>query len=198
MEIAAVVGLGNPGGEYAGSRHNVGFRVVDALAARWRLAHWERRFASLVARRSGHRPVWLAKPQTFMNLSGEAVAALCRGADIQPHQCLVVVDDVDLPLGQLRLRGRGGSGTHNGLRSVVEAVGEDFPRLRLGVRGADTWADLAAYVLGPFHPEEAPVAEEMISRAGACVEAVLFEGLPRAANRFNAPRAPSDDTAEET
>lgn len=189
MELAAVVGLGNPGARYAATRHNVGFMVVDELAARFRIPRFEPRFFSLVAFRPGSRPLWLVKPQTFMNLSGQAVAALCRQEDISPSQVLVVVDDVDLPLGQLRLRPRGGPGTHNGLRSVVEAIGEGFPRLRLGVRGAKSWQDLAAYVLEPFDPEEQPLVELMVRRAADCVEVALHEGVGRAATRFNARKA---------
>lgn len=194
MDLGAIVGLGNPGSEYSETRHNVGFRVVDALAGRWRLANWHRRFSSLVARRGGARPLWLVKPQTFMNLSGAAVAALCRGVSLQPGQVLVVVDDVDLPLGVLRLRARGGPGTHNGLRSVVDSVGEGFPRLRLGVRGESPRSDLADYVLSPFEPAEMAAATAMVARACECIEVVLHEGLARAAARFNA--APSGAGAE--
>ena len=186
MELAAVVGLGNPGERYASTRHNVGFMVVDELAARFRITRFEPRFFSLAAYRPGSRPLWLVKPQTFMNLSGKAVAALSRQENLAPSQVLVVVDDVDLPLGQLRLRPRGGPGTHNGLRSVVEALGEGFPRLRLGVRGARAWQDLAAYVLEPFDPEEQQLAAAMVRRAADCVEAALYEGIARAASRFNA------------
>lgn len=187
MELAAIVGLGNPGAEYADTRHNVGFRVADALAGRWRAADWRHRFGSLVARRGGARPVWLVKPQTFMNLSGRAVAALCRGVGLEPGQVLVVVDDVDLPLGSLRLRAGGGAGTHNGLRSVVDSVGEGFPRLRLGVRGGSAWRDLADYVLSPFEDGEWEEVAAMVGRACECVETALHEGLGRAASGFNAP-----------
>src|SRR5512135_2629962 len=127
MEIAALVGLGNPGAEYASSRHNAGFLVIDEIARRWRLADWRTRYRSRVARRPGGRPTLLVKPQTFMNLSGEAFALVCAGEKLETAQCLVLVDDVELPVGQLRLRERGGPGTHNGLRSIVEAVGEEFP-----------------------------------------------------------------------
>lgn len=189
LDIGAIVGLGNPGEAYADTRHNVGFRVVDALADRWRVGDWERRYLSLLARRRGARPLWLVKPQTFMNLSGRAVAALCRGENLAAGQVLVVVDDVDLPLGVVRLRARGGPGTHNGLRSLVEEIGEGFPRLRLGVRGQAPWQDLADYVLSPFAPAEQEAVESMVVRACACVEAVLHEGFARAASRFNSPTA---------
>lgn len=183
--IRAVVGLGNPGSGYVESRHNVGFKVVEALAFRWRVPRFKHRHAALISRRSGARPVLLALPQTFMNLSGEAVSAISRREDIDPAECLVVVDDVDLPLGELRLRQRGGPGSHNGLRSVVAAIGEGFPRLRLGIRGIEPWADLADYVLAPFEEDEREVVEAMVLRAVECVEQAIYAGLARAANRFN-------------
>jgi PTH1 family peptidyl-tRNA hydrolase len=197
MEVAAIIGLGNPGPEYAETRHNVGFRVIDELARRWRVGTWSRRHRCLVGRRSGGRGVWLVKPQSFMNLSGEAVAAFCAGEGADPRECLIVVDDVDLPLGRLRLRSRGGSGTHNGLRSVVASVGEEFPRLRLGVKGNQAWGDLADYVLAPFDAEERDAVEEMLARAADCVEMAVRNGLERAASLFNRgePEAEGDPTS---
>lgn len=185
MAISAVIGLGNPGTEYEKTRHNVGFRVVDELARRWRVASWERRYQALVGQRSGSRPTLLVKPQTFMNLSGDAVARLCRGTGLTPAECLVVLDDVELPLGQLRVRERGGAGTHNGLRSISAAIGDGFPRLRLGVCGAEPWRDLADYVLAEFGSDEAVEAGDMVLRAAACVEMALHAGLARAATHFN-------------
>lgn len=190
MEIEAVVGLGNPGPEYARSRHNIGFRVVDELARRWRASNFAHRYRALIARRAGGQPLLLVKPQTFMNLSGEALRLLCNGESIVPGQCLVVVDDVELPLGQLRLRQSGGAGTHNGLRSIVEQVGEGFPRLRIGVAGVSPWRDLADYVLAPFEPAEADAVEASVVRAADCVEMALHAGLARAATRFNQSVAP--------
>jgi len=185
MDIAAVVGLGNPGAEYESTRHNLGFRVVDELARRWRVATWRARYHAKVARRAGGRPTWLVKPQTFMNLSAEAVVAFCAGEGIEASTCLVVVDDVELPLGQLRLRESGGPGTHNGLRSLVDAVGEGFARVRLGIRGEHLWEDLADYVLARFDPEEEPLVAAMVERAADCVETALRVGLARAATQFN-------------
>lgn len=193
MEIAAVFGLGNPGPEYARSRHNIGFRVVDELARRWRAGEFAHRYRALIARRGGGRPLLLVKPQTFMNLSGDALRLLCDGESLVPDQCLVVVDDVELPLGQLRLRQAGGAGTHNGLRSLVERVGENFPRLRIGVAGESPWRDLAEYVLAPFEPSEAEVVEESVVRAADCVEMALHAGLARAATRFNRSAAPTPE-----
>lgn len=191
MDIAAVVGLGNPGAEYALTRHNVGFLVVDEMARRWRLATWRSRYHAKVARRSGGRPTLLVKPQTFMNLSGDSLALFTAGEELAPGQCLVVVDDVDMPLGQLRLREQGGPGTHNGLRSIVDAIGEDFPRLRLGIRGEHPWDDLAEYVLAEFEPEEREAATAMVKRAADCIEASLRLGIARAATQFNQATAAS-------
>ena len=189
MTIAAVIGLGNPGAEYAATRHNVGFRVVDELAGRHAAGQWRSRYRSEVRGTRGEPAVLLVKPRTFMNLSGFAVAALCAGEALEAGSCLVVVDDVELPLGVLRLRARGGSGTHNGLRSVTTAVGEGFPRLRLGIRGEEPFGDLADYVLAPFEAGEEALAEAMVRRAADCVEAVLTEGVERAASAFNGPAA---------
>jgi PTH1 family peptidyl-tRNA hydrolase len=193
MDVAAVVGLGNPGAEYAATRHNVGFAAVDEMARRWRMDRWRNRYHAKVARRSGGRPTWLVKPQTFMNLSGEAVVLFCEGEEIDSRQCLVLVDDVELPLGQLRLRQRGGPGTHNGLRSVVDALGEGFPRLRMGICGEHPWDDLAEYVLAPFEKDEREAVAAMVKRAADCVEAVLRLGVPGAATQFNQAVATTPD-----
>jgi len=185
MAIELVVGLGNPGDAYATTRHNVGFRVVDRVARLLRAGEWRRELRSELTATGRGRRVWLAKPRTFMNLSGNAVSELLAGLQLGPGQCLIVVDDVDLPLGRMRLRRSGGAGTHNGLRDVVAQVGTDFPRLRLGVRGDTLWEDLAEYVLAPFDTEELPAAEEMIKLAADAVSVSVFEGLQQAMNRFN-------------
>lgn len=193
MGIAAVTGLGNPGSEYADTRHNVGFMVVDELARRWRVSSFSRRHHALIARRSGGLAVWLVKPQTFMNLSGDAVRSFCAAEEIPFSQCLIVVDDIDLVLGQLRLKQCGGAGTHKGLRSLVERVGESFPRLRLGIRGERLDGDLADYVLAPFERGETGAVTNMIVRAADCVEMALRLGLPRAATQFNqGPESPPE------
>lgn len=196
MDIAAVIGLGNPGDVYAATRHNVGFLVIDELARRWRITTWRRAFASRAARRAGARPTWLLKPQTFMNCSGEALAALLAREDLFVGQCLVVVDDVELPVGQLRLRTRGGPGTHNGLRSIAELIGDGYPRLRLGIRGEHPWHDLAEYVLARFESTEEPAVHTMVTRAADCVEMALRVGLARTATEFNRA-ATSLDAADE-
>lgn len=195
MDIAAVVGLGNPGREYETTRHNVGFRVADALAARWRTPVWRLGRHVLSTRRGGSRPLWLVKPQDYMNLSGPAVAAFATAESFEPGELLVVVDDVELPLGQLRLRASGGAGTHNGLRSLVDELGEGFPRLRLGIRGERPWQDLADYVLAPFEPSEQDAVQQMTTDAVACIEMAVRVGIARAASHFNrAPEPPEPAT----
>jgi peptidyl-tRNA hydrolase, PTH1 family len=183
--MKAIVGLGNPGGEYAGTRHNVGFDVIDEVARRWgaKLKAWKSVAALAVVPTHG---VVLAEPTTFMNLSGEAVQRISDFYDIQPSEVLVVVDDVNLPLGRLRLRAAGSAGGHNGLRSVIQHMGPAFARLRIGVgRGDPAW-DLADHVLARFEREERPAVEEAIGRAADAAELFVAEGIDPAMNRFNA------------
>lgn len=191
-----IVGLGNPGREYRETRHNVGFMVVDALARRhgldWSMAPAQvpdaqiaKRFPSPAAGAAAE-PVLLAKPLTYMNRSGDAVAALGRYFDIAPADMLVVVDDVDLPFARLRARARGSAGTHNGLRSLVQRLGtHDFPRLRLGVGRGDTRRDLADHVLAGFEPAERRQLEEFIDRAADAAEMFAVHGIGRVMNTYN-------------
>lgn len=189
--IELVVGLGNPGERYAATRHNMGFLVVDALAGRLGAAPWSRRsLCELTSAPLGAR-LLLAKPLSYMNRSGAAVAWLLDHLDLTPPQMLVVVDDVDLSLGSLRLRRSGGPGTHNGLRDVCDRVGSSFPRLRLGVRGGAGWQDLADYVTSPFDDDERPVVEQLVSRAAEALEACVRDGLARAMSLYNRS-VPSD------
>ncbi len=192
MPVELVVGLGNPGPEYEATRHNLGFRVVDELALRRLAGRWQRRGNSLLAAATRGRAVLLAKPRTFMNRSGVAVLSLCTSLGLAPAEVLVVADDVDLPLGRLRLRAGGGPGTHNGLRDVVAAIGTGFPRLRVGVRGDEPWQDLADYVLSPFAVDEEERAAAAVARAVAAVEQVVEEGLEPAMNRCNRADGASD------
>lgn len=186
-----VVGLGNPGRQYAGSRHNIGFAVLEALAekggvffrSKWRLSA---EVAELAVGETGK--VVLAKPRTFMNRSGSAVGALLKWLKLAPQQLLVVVDDADLPLGQIRLRSAGGSGGHNGLRSIIEALGgaEDFARLRVGIgRSGGPGEDLTGHVLGRFAPQERELVAQTLATAVDAVDCCLREGLTEAMNQFN-------------
>jgi PTH1 family peptidyl-tRNA hydrolase len=198
-----VVGLGNPGREYAGHRHNIGFRVVDALARAHGVAFARRKGAKArVAEarrpedRASDRLILFVKPQTFMNLSGQAVVRLSRAHAIPPERILVVYDDLDLPLGRLRLRPEGGSGGHKGMRSIIDALGtQAFPRLRVGIDRPPTGVDPTEYVLRPFFREEQVLVAEVVERAAAAVECWLEEGILAAMDRFNRP-VPGVETLE--
>ncbi len=182
-----MVGLGNPGSRYRATRHNIGFRVVDTVAAgrrvRWRRFGWFRPLAWVAE----DNPVILVKPQTFMNRSGLAAAALCKRHRIAPHRVVAVHDDADLELGRLQLKRSGGSGGHNGLRSLSAALaGGDFPRVRLGVRGAGRdGADLAEYLLSPFDHDELDRVDELVKNAAQAVMTILEDDIESAMNRFN-------------
>ena len=192
-----IAGLGNPGPEYAGTRHNIGFVLVERLAARWRAA-WtlERKFQARLARaeRDG-RKVILGQPQTFMNDSGEAVAAVARFYQLPAGRILIVVDDADLPLGQLRLRPEGSSGGHHGLESIEQQLGtRAYPRLRLGIgRRAEDQREITGHVLGRFEAAERKTMEEVLDRALQQVECWLGDGISEAMNKFNgAVTAPAE------
>jgi peptidyl-tRNA hydrolase, PTH1 family len=183
-----IVGLGNPGAEYEKTRHNAGFALVERLAERWR-ADWanERRFNARLARagRAGVR-VLLCQPQTFMNLSGEAVGAVMKFYQLPLAGLLVVVDDADLPLGEIRLRAGGGSGGHHGLESVEQHLGTDeFARLRLGIGRADGAREITDHVLGRFDAAEAALMKKVLDRAAGQVECWLADGIEKAMNQFN-------------
>jgi PTH1 family peptidyl-tRNA hydrolase len=182
-----IAGLGNPGRQYAGTRHNVGFEVIDELTRRHRVnleaAPVDAVFGKW--RRDGE-VVLLVKPLTFMNLSGEAVGGLMRYFKMDAGDVLVVTDDVNLPLGRLRLRGTGSEGGHNGLRSIAQHLGTmDYSRLRVGVGRGDTQRDLADHVLAMFTPQEQPEVEHAVTRAAEAVESWVTDGLAKTMNVFN-------------
>jgi PTH1 family peptidyl-tRNA hydrolase len=182
-----VVGLGNPGREYAGTRHNVGFRVVDGLAAAHGIALRTRRLKAVYGvGEIGAQRVCLAKPQTYMNLSGQAVAALMRELSLPHEDLLVVCDDVNLPIGRLRIRRSGSAGGSGGLKSIIASLGsEAFPRVRVGV-GRPGSGGLVDHVLGPFTRAELPLIEQAIAAAVEAVQLSLTDDLDAAMNRFNA------------
>lgn len=177
-----IVGLGNPGAEYDATRHNVGFMVLDRLAqgrAEWRK---ERAWNALVAKLDG---VVLCKPQTFMNLSGTSTASVARFYQIPAESVLVVLDDMALPLGKLRLRPGGSSGGHNGLKSIFEHLGtQQIARIRLGIGGASL-NGAVGHVLGRFRKDEIPALEEMLERTEAAIHSIQRDGLAAAMNAFN-------------
>jgi len=185
MAVDLVLGLGNPGERYAPTRHNVGFAVADEALRRRGRGGWTRRPSHEVAVITPGRMVVLARPLSFMNRSGGVADALLAELCLEPENMLVIVDDVDLPLGQLRLRLAGGPGTHNGMRDICQAVGPGFPRLRIGVRGAGIGGDLADYVLEVFDSDETELADAMVDRAADAVDMALRAGVERAMNVFN-------------
>ena len=192
-----VVGLGNPGSEYRDTRHNVGFKVADALAERWRVGdEWREKFQALQIKTAvGDEQVILLKPLTFMNLSGQAVQALAAFYKIEPADIFVVTDDVALPLGRLRARREGGAGGHNGLKSMIQSLAtQAFPRMRVGVGRGDGQRDLADHVLGRFGADERDTVSAAVLRAADATEMFLSEGIERVMNAFNA--ADKEDVAE--
>lgn len=182
-----IVGLGNPGSQYADTRHNIGFWCVDHLAKAYSIAFTRRhRLVHLGEGVIEGRQVALAKPRTYVNLSGQAVKYLLDRYGVTPQELLVIYDDMDLPPGKLRLRSRGSAGGHNGIKSIIEATGtQEFPRLRIGIGRPAEGQDWKEYVLGQMSPEERKLAEEAVARAAQAVVSVLTEGVTAAMNRFN-------------
>ena len=193
-----IVGLGNPGREYVWTPHNLGFQVMDRLAERFaiRITRPEAQSVIGLGRIAGHEVV-LAKPQTFMNLSGHAVADLIARYEADPAETIVVSDEAALPWGMIRIRERGSAGSHNGLKSVLGALATDgFLRVRLGIKPEHTVNDLAAYVLSPMGKDVREVADTMIIEAADAVEMILTDGAGRAMAHFNRRATPPEDAAE--
>jgi PTH1 family peptidyl-tRNA hydrolase len=186
--VKLIVGLGNPGRKYQGTRHNVGFAVIDELARR-RGAGFEAAPADALmarARDLGAGGTILLKPLTLMNLSGHAVGEVTRYFRVPLDDLLVIADDVNLPLGRLRTRARGSDGGHKGFRSIIEQLGtQDFARLRVGVGRGDDRRDLADHVLARFDPEERPEIEVAVARAADAAEMFVAEGIEPVMNAFN-------------
>ncbi len=182
-----IVGLGNPGLEYRDTRHNIGFMVVDELARRFGVSFTEeKRWHGLVAKISG---AWLLKPQTYMNDSGRSARAVGQFYKVTPAETLAVYDDVDLPLGRVRMRLAGSAGGHNGIKSMIASLGTDsFPRLKLGIAtesGRPAGDRLVGHVLGKFREEELPSLNLIIQTAADALINALQSGLDAAMNRFN-------------
>jgi PTH1 family peptidyl-tRNA hydrolase len=184
--VKAIVGLGNPGPQYKGTRHNVGFDVVDELARRAGLSFESAPAEALIAKwRRPEEQILLVKPLTFMNLSGQAVGELARYFKIEVGDVIVVVDEADLPLGKLRARARGSAGGHNGLKSVIAHLGNEFARLRIGVgRGGDQ-KNLVDHVLSKFEKSESADVERMTARAADAAEMFITSGIGAVMNAFN-------------
>jgi len=183
-----IVGLGNPGRNHAFNRHNVGFMAIDKLALAQGIDLRRVQSKAIVGNgRLAERAVILAKPQTFMNLSGEAVGALASFYRIPPRAVLVVYDELDIPFGAIRLREKGGAGGHNGMRSIIQHLGNDFPRLRLGIGRPPGRMDAAAYVLQDFGRDELPLVSEMLATAGQAIASFVRDGIDLTMSRFNGP-----------
>ncbi len=180
-----IVGVGNPGRKYEGTRHNVGFDVVDLLAARHRVA-WESGPAEVLIAKWRQAPALFAKPLTFVNLSGAAVGELMRFYKVASGDLLVIVDDVNLEVGRLRARPSGSAGGHNGLKSIIGVLGTpEFARLRVGVGRGDARRDLADHVLAKFDPQERPDVAEAVARSADAAELFVTDGIGSVMNRFN-------------
>ncbi len=199
--LSMVVGLGNPGPQYARNRHNIGFQCVDLFAQRHGIPFSRMQFKARIGdgwvTRPGTDPldlwtpperakVLLVKPMTFMNLSGQAVAPLARYYQVEPQDILVIYDDLDLEPGQLRLRPKGGAGGHRGVKSIIQHLGtQEFPRIRVGIGRPPGRMDPADYVLQDFSPEEEAIFGPVRERVCDAIECWLFEGIEKAMNEFN-------------
>jgi PTH1 family peptidyl-tRNA hydrolase len=190
-----IVGLGNPGGEYRGTRHNVGFEVVDRLAAKHRIEFNKGRHRAVSgAGKIGGVQVALAKPLTFMNLSGQAVAAIARQYGLKPERILVIADDMDLVVGRVRLKPKGSAGGHNGHKSIIQSLGsEEYPRLKIGI-GQPARGGID-HVLSGFDQNERPVIDDAVRHAVEACEAVTSHGVERAMSMVNLPQKGDEDDA---
>jgi PTH1 family peptidyl-tRNA hydrolase len=193
-----IVGLGNPGPEYAFTPHNMGFLTIDELASRSGIRVTRPEAKSYIGRGElAGQDVILAKPQTMMNLSGVAVRMLLDKHECDPAQLIVISDEAALPWGALRIRERGSAGGHNGLKSVIGAVGTDeFIRVRLGVGPEKVWGDLADYVLCPMGKTERETARVLVVEASTAVETILSEGVGKAMSLFNRRASPEEEDSE--
>ena len=192
-----IVGLGNPGAEYDWTPHNIGFQAIDALAERASIRVTRPECKAHIGRGMvAGEEVILAKPQTYMNLSGVSVRMLLEKYDADPAEMIVLVDDVDLPWDTLRIRERGSAGTHNGLKSIISSLGtQEFIRIRLGVGPEKVWGDLRDYVLHTMNKAERESAAQVVADAVEAVETILGEGISKAMNQFNRKAPPSDEAS---
>ena len=191
----AVVGLGNPGRRYAGTRHNVGFTCIKRLAKEWKIRLRKKIFHSKAfqVERKGEK-VLLALPMTYMNNSGLAVKEILKGRGVKPEHFIVVYDDLDIPLGEIRIRKKGGPGTHKGMSSIVQEIGTtEFPRIRIGIGPLSPDEDATEYVLSPFNEAEDPHLDKGLKKAQEAVEMVLSGGVEKAMNLYNKRDAGADN-----
>ncbi|MGH9738347.1 MAG: aminoacyl-tRNA hydrolase [Candidatus Acidiferrales bacterium] len=189
-----IVGLGNPGADYEWTPHNVGFLAIDALAERSGIRVTRPEAKSVIGRGTlAGREVILAKPQTMMNLSGVAMRMLLERYECDPVEAIVLLDETDLPWGMLRIRQHGRNSTHNGLQSIISAIGgDDFVRVRMGVQPKQMWGGRRDYVLSRMNREDRQAAEEMAATAADAVELILTEGVEKAMTKFNRKASPEE------
>lgn len=182
-----IAGLGNPGDKYQGTRHNIGFYVIDLLSEKYRIPVRKIRHKGVMGEgRIGDEKVLLLKPQTFMNLSGESLFSVTRYYEIDPGRIIVVYDDVDLEPGVVRIRPSGSAGSHNGMKSVLYHLKtENFPRVRIGIGRQDPRMDLADYVLSRFNDADIPLVKQACERAVAGIESIISDGVEMAMSRVN-------------
>ena len=187
LSMKIIVGLGNPGERYQHTRHNVGFRCIDLLARHWGINLKERRAKAVLGRgRHLDRDVVLAKPRTFMNNSGEGVAYLMTRFGVKPSDIVVIYDEMDLPLGRMRIRPGGSPAGHNGIRSIIsELRTQEFPRIRVGIGHPGLQGGQVSHVLNRFSEEEAPEISGVVKRVAEAVDCLLEENITVAMNRFN-------------
>ena len=199
--IKLVVGLGNPGAEYASTRHNIGFMAIEKILSALPAGRFEVSSTAesrLFSGRYRGKNLFLQMPQTYMNLSGKSVAAFARRNAIKAEEILVISDDLDLPLGRIRLRSGGSDGGHNGLKSIIAEMGSaNFKRLRIGI-GHQEKGSTADYVLGSFTADEAPVLKEVLERAAEAANCVLSAGMSTAMNKYNAKPQQTEKETETT
>ena len=196
--MKAVIGLGNPGMKYAGTRHNIGFDAVTAIADKYNLSINNKKFKGVYA--DGHiagEKVLLVQPQTFMNLSGECVREVADFYKLNPDEIIIICDDINLDVGRLRIRKKGSAGGHNGLKNIIAHLGtEEFPRIRVGVGEKTEGWDLADYVLARFDKDSEPVIREALANVVGAVETWLSEGIDAAMNRYNVSAKKKEESSQ--
>jgi PTH1 family peptidyl-tRNA hydrolase len=182
-----IVGLGNPGDRYAGTKHNIGFITIDYLAEQCGIKMNKTKHKAILGEGTiGGEKVLLVKPQTFMNLSGQSVMDIVNFYKVPSQNLIVIYDDIDLPVGKVRIRPSGSSGTHNGMRNIIYLINnQEFPRIRIGVGKQPDYMDLADYVMTKFNGEERPLMEEAVKRSAMAVEEIVKSGINIAMNKYN-------------
>ena len=182
-----IIGLGNPGSKYVGTRHNIGFRALDLISSRWEIKLSEKRPKAILGIGShlDHKVV-LVKPRTFMNNSGEALRYLTDRFGINPSETLIIYDEMALPVGKIRLRASGSDAGHNGIKSIISALGTDqFPRLRLGIGRPEENLDQISHVIGKFSDSESPLISKTVATVVDLLDTILIEGLDKTMNSYN-------------